>query len=1244
MKLATLLMERVSIQLALVVFLGLGASLLVPTAAMAGEPATIAYGPLPDTRQQEYASAAPNAPLFEQADNEMVSADPRRQARGVSLLVSLGRQGLLHAATRLADGKAKRAETRARLLQVVASSTDPLSQSLLIRAASESRPSLRMIAASGLMRHDTPDAADALAILAVDPIAGVRVAAMRGLFSFASPRARALRIALPMDAEPDLLAKRLELHAQRGDQSETLEAFALRAIENVQHRALALGSAAYVVAPTSAVATPKLLAALNTIEVRGNAAAKAPMPTTVSAAKSASQAREAVVWRQALMDGVTTLLDRRDMDDTVRDGLIVRAVAWTASPIDMNPFDKRPIPEHRLRQRLPDEGARIVAPVLDVLRRRAYTDPREGVMLIRALGAKIALPHLHALLQQTPAGGDSYGRYTRVAAASAMRELGRIGNAAVARALVLDESDRSVRTDAIHTLAVEPSAWALDILEEACDHTDAGLRREAREVLEKRTESRAFDVLRTHYFKRPEEHGEERLWALVRGGAPKNIDVLRAALADPRRHVRFQALELFGSNRPVLRTRGVADIIQALPFQPETPSEIQFYLYALLQVDPMAAVTYVREHFEAFPTDRVRSTSLRQLSEVRGTPARHAAIDFALGIAENEHARPSLLRHVLDVMKGYWGYRTEEVTKLWRRMLASPAMDQEEVIRDLGTAVRDGGTVPDFGGILAPRFAAWKKGDDASERDDIYLAVGEDLLTALTLCPESRVHKLFMDVLLDPMQAESLRQIAVTYLHGKVTLKDRERIAAWLGVVPAEGKPLPLPPPPGRSDDTSMQWAVGQVLGLKADDALARRLLETLQLEIAAFHTPGRRDQLEAFGLRGTRDAHYEGRIRALARSVAETRHLPVVTKLVDMIFDARFLSFCRTCRRRVSRSVVLGGPAFLGREASPLAVLMFRSDEAATTGDVFPRDAFELVSQVKVLNDKKLAALLARALADLQATGRLADIPDVYLSCVRTNLRDRRTGRKKRASKVVGSYMVQTMPVDSALDYLVAVEDASDFGEEDKFEEAARAQANAVALIRRRELTMAERDVLADVEATALALQGAASVQAGDEEKARAYFDRAIARQRYAATTWNTVSWYQALSGFSLDTAEARAAHAATLEQRASGRISLNTADTWATVLLERGRPDEGLALIQERVPRALDLRSGGYHFLLARLLAATGQIGASRVALRNALIRDRTLIARAKASKELAPLRDRGLIEKEAARAAREREAPEE
>ncbi len=1224
--------------------------LLLTTAwhAHAGEHATksppLGYPPLSDADQATYDGMTREHTLLSRADQAIYSQDAHRQAHGVSLLVSLGRAGMLHAAECLASRRDAPVEVRASLLQVLASSRDPVSRARLIHALGETRPSLRMIAASGLMRHDTTDAAEALATLANDPIAGVRLAALRGLFAHTTSVARELRLALPDDAEPDVVAMRLRLHASRQDQSPRLQSMALRALANEQDDDLALGGATYIVAHTSNVDTATLHHALTTIEARGETAAKAPMPTTLSAAKSSAQARASVAWRQALMDGVTTLLDRDDLDEATRTALIAKAIAWAAAPIDMNPFDKRPIPEHRLRQRLPEEGQRIVEPVLDALDRQRYADPREGVMLIRALAPAIALPHLRNLVTQSSTSNDPYHRFTRVAAASALREVGQIGDEATARALVLDETDRSVRTDAIRTLAVEPAAWALDILEAACDHEDAGLRREAREVLEKRSESRAFDILRAQYFKRPEEHGEQRLWALVREGEDKHIAVLKDAFADERRHVRLQALELFGRNRPVLRSEKVRAVVETIPHPPTSATEIQFYIYALLQVHPMAAVTYVRDGFDTFPTDRIRATSLRQLGEVRGKAARHAAIDFALAIAHPKEERARLLRHALDVVKGYWAYRSKDVAALWRRLFTSSLLDLDEVIRDLGTPVRDGGTVPDFSEILVPHFDAWRKGDDASERDDIYLAVGEDILTALTLCPDARVHHIFMDVLLDPMQTESLRHIAVNALHGNVTNEDRARMATWLGVVPSVAAPLPTPPPPGRSDDASMQWAVGQVLGLKASDTLARRLLATLKLEIEAFHTQERRDHLQAFGIQGVRDAHYEGRVRALARSVAETRYLPVVAELVRMIFDDRFLLFCRTCQRRVARGVIQRGPAFSGREASPLGVLMYRAAGAATTGDVFPRDAFELASQIKVLKDEKLASLLEDTLAQLQATGRLANLPDVYLSCVRTALRDRRTGRKTKAANVVGSYMAHTLPVDSALDYLVRIENASDHGNTGTFEQAAREQSRAAALIRQRELSMAERNVLAEAETTALALRAAAHAQAGDADAARTTFERAIARHRHAASTWNTVSWYQALARFELPTAEKRAAYAATLEQRSTGRITLNTADTWATVLLEQGRPKEGLLLIQERVPRAHDLRSGGYHFLLARLYAATGNVRAARVALRNALIRDRTLITRANACKELEPLREKDYIKKEAARADRERNAPEE
>jgi Flp pilus assembly protein TadD len=170
-------------------------------------------------------------------------------------------------------------------------------------------------------------------------------------------------------------------------------------------------------------------------------------------------------------------------------------------------------------------------------------------------------------------------------------------------------------------------------------------------------------------------------------------------------------------------------------------------------------------------------------------------------------------------------------------------------------------------------------------------------------------------------------------------------------------------------------------------------------------------------------------------------------------------------------------------------------------------------------------------------------------------------------------------------------------------------------------------------------ALEGAAAFAAGEEAEARAHFARAAARAPHDPNALNGIAWNRALARYALEQAEAEANRATRLESRVEQRPVANAADTLAYILLLRGRPREGLAVLLPRMRESGAIKNGLLHYHLAQLHAAAGRLRSSRDALLNALTWDRALARNVEADPFLKPLLEKLPFEQIQTLAARRR-----
>ena len=1169
--------------------------------------------------------------------------------QGRALLRILGPTGLHAAAGRLAQEDVAPYEKEA-LLAVVAASADPAADALLARAATEAPPRYRIQAAHGLGRGRTPEAVTTLAALARDPVPGVRIAALRSLFAHEAPAARDARIAVPVDVLPTFRARRLAWHQRARDATPALLAMAREAYLDGRGAELRMAAAEYLTLPALKAPIPLLEMVMR--EMGGGPIAA----WFVRFARDAAQrGYDPVRMRVIAIHACFTLLAHPDATDVQRTHWLRWAVSWVADPVPMDPYSKDAIPEYDLRRRLPDVGPTLAAPVVQYLEDGAFDDPRKGMVLLRELGAETALPILQRLLAPRASAPPFESRaeaqrrrYLRGAAAGVMQEIGRVGDEALAKALLFGDEPLALKVEIVQALEGDDGTWAVPVLVRLMREPDWNLRADAILALERRSEPEAREALIADLFERM-ERVHDRLRALVQRGDDDALEVMKRALGDERGVMRKAGLEQFVRRRnPTLCTRG-AELVRAYRPDMAARQEIQAYLYALMNVAPLDAVRFVDEHWDAFAKDDWRWTSLRMLREVTGKEAREAAIDLALKRLPREDAPRPLALAAAAVFHGpaqlyNWIYRVEDVGAHFRAWLDSEDVHLQQEALDAWSHPK----APRAVARLTELLTRAREGRALPERDSTHVgeqAFAEKALLALVQQPWAEVEATFLDVALAHTEDIDLALVAAYRLIGRITEETRSMLSTWLGFDETAD-----PDAPGRKADRNLQLFLAAAVGTGADDATAERLQRVLARETWVFFDEGWIQRLleegpavlsDVFRGRGkqeevTRAYAFDTRVTALARAVSSTRHEPSILATLSIVFDPRLAVYARECVRREAPYLREAGPDAAARIPSDLNALGHISFESPHWG--MPLPIYQVLREAKVVDDAPLAAALERVLAGARADGTLAHFPLLYFLRALESQLEPRTGRKPKTADVLWRYGAMLGGADSPIEYWMRRKQSTQLAEARRFREAADAQHALLRTLVRGNHTAGVPGFFERERSMWLALEGAAAHGTDDEASAR-WFLEARQADVHDPNVLNTVAWYRALATAQLDEAEQEARRATTLEARVENRPTVNAADTLAYVLLLRGKARAGLQVLGPRMHERGALQNGLLQYHMAQLNAATGRLKSAHEALVQALVYDRALLADVADDPHLKPLLEQVSVEALAAVAAYER-----
>jgi tetratricopeptide (TPR) repeat protein len=1163
-----------------------------PRAVPAGEGR---YAPVPPGLDAVVGSASDEA-LAAAAASMDAGPDGRPDAASYpaarSLLVLLGDVGLKHAARRLARGDVPRA-AMTHLLTVVASGEHPDADVLLERAAGEPDAEWRMIAADGLGRGRSPRAVPALAALAKDPVPGVRVAALRSLFAIEGPEAVAARRDVPADPRPDLLARRLAWHRSRGDASPEVLALAASAYRRGATPALRVEAARLLALPALEAPLPLLRTVVTEF---GTGPVGAALVRFANGAPREGYAPGAA--RTAAIEAALAALSRPDLPAPERAWVLDLAVGWTAHPVVLDATAKEPIPELLLHARLPDFGDAIVPHVLARLRPGGFETPSVGVELIREAGGLRSLPALRELLGPERPGS------IRAAASGGIRDLGAVGDEALARAVLAGDSSRAIRTDVLRALRSEPGAWAVRLLGETLASDDTGMASAAADALEERREPEARDLLVAHVLSGRDPQPERRLRHLVESFDAEAFALLERVLREGKPSLRAAALDPF-SFVPPGRVEGALAVLRPFAARARGALEVQAFVTALLGVAPEEAVRWVRDRWDALPVADVpamQRTLLSRLGSATGEAAVRATIDLAL---EKTRARDdaALLSAACGALKDRAGWRDAELDAFWLRALRHP----DEGLPWTAAQYLDRPGRGDLTAGLLPLL-------DRTVRDLEHPERGVFVIRALRHQPWAKAEPAVLAAALERDAPTDVRAAAAWALAGRCSPASRAALERWLL---ESGRDLGEP---------ALGLAVAAAVGEGGGPEVAAALFEAIRGELFAhYSTP------ESLDPRALRLDGLGERLAVLAQAVAYTRDEPAMDRMVDLVFDARFAAYARIAMRLKAMRLPEAGPAEAGgRTAWPRDLLSGGPPrETGALEFAMPSEVWMLAGAVKPMGDAALARSLERVVGEARATGRLALFPDLYLFRAVSALRDKPTREMDAAADVVERALARVEPVDGAVDQAVLRGRAWRLPFRGRYADAARAQEGIVRIAARRGYEDEFAGLYARERATLDALRGADFASRGLEDQARDAFRRALARAPHDPVVLQTCAWYRALVDFDLDVAESEARRARTLERRTDGEPSLDATDTLAFVLLRRSRPGAAAAMLKYALDRTPRPRDGIYHFHLAEAWAQSGYAEGAAEALLDALEREPALADVAREDPYLEPLRESGRLE---------------
>ncbi len=1209
--------------------LGLWGVLLALLPTLGAQPAradddAVSYGPVPEG----IAAVVPTETERALANSAItvLCSPPFRDGFEWSrkLLVLLDDVGLQAVATRLARGGVPRSALPI-LLQIVSVSDHEEADLLLLRAAKERRPVLRMIAAEGLGRGRTIDAVGALETLARDDVSGVRAAALRSLFASEAAEAVTARCELPTDRESSLHAYRLRSHLRTGDRGAAVLALARDGY--LHGRTAAVRSeASHLLAQPGVGADPKTLRLL----ILENGSGDFIAGLRRWALGAPQYGYDSVHLRRIAIDAALTLYEHADATDEDRTWALERMVDWIARPVDMDPYLDTAIPEHKLRLRLPDFGAPIIEPVLTRLKAGAFFYPRHGIVLIRELGPELALPVLHELIAPGDAETEAARaklpfrqRFLRLEASEVLSRWKRVGDEGLARKILASDAPVYLKLDIVNALVGEPASWALPLLRETLHAEAVELRLRAIDVLERRPEPEARAILIEDLFREGTDayqRADLRLAPVV--GEP--IDdlgwtLLERALAEPRWPLQRAALAIVADpRRRDVRTERTQALLEAVA--PRFDQAREALLIAWVVTDPQRAVRYVREVWEQADHPRSQEAWLRQLKDVRGEAAVNAAVDFALSIAATLDKEPRFLGPVTDVLEGRWRHRGDEITAFWRRLLAPNAR------KSWLTAVAslDHPGAPDLADLLLPILVLARNGKalaDSTENDEVGLA--QDVLRALRFQPWDKIESAVVETTLDPLVQIGVRLVAARMLIGRVRPKARSRLAAWLYGTSVQGAPAnpAAETPEGWNQDGMLQWLVAGAVGVEGDAAAAKALLGALQSELQTYY--GVTANLDPDSAPTKPFVHRAG---ALAYGVMRTKSKASIEALGALLFLPQMATYATKAADRQRSMLFAGGVGSAARAPAPLPYL---EHTAEGLYHVLTPEASRILAQLRTADDETLSDVLGKVLESAHKSSSLALFPDVYLFKIALVLRDERDGARPRAAETVERYIRRLAPVDGIADYASASRRADVFARAGRYTDAVRAQETVVRIIARRNYEEAKYDLRTYARAKLDALRGQVHAADGEDALAEAAFRRAILRAPGDAFVLRTVALLRARVDFNLALAEDAARRAVHLEQRVRDEPRVETLDPLAYVLLKRDRPQEALMLLRRPLLLAPDQHDADPFLHLAQAYAALNRLTPAARALEEALVRAPHLEAEVRADPYFEPLDERGWLD---------------
>jgi hypothetical protein len=1103
-------------------------------------------------------------------------------------------------------------------VRLLGESEAPSVEPALARAATAHDPSVRAAAAHGLARERAgADGAGlaALIALASDPLPGVRAAALRALFARERDDAVAARAALPRDPLPELAARRLALHRLRDDRGAALVA-------------LAEGTWRSAAAPVERLAAARLLAsqhagaptaALREIVAEcGHGAAAATLVRWARARGTAGY--DAAEERRAAVEALLALLLRVELAPEERAALVERAVEWIAHPVPLDPRRPDQIPELGLRRRVVAQGALALAALERRLLAGGFDSPRDATTLVAEFDEQEALPVLVRLLDRERPQG------VRVAASSALRVLGTLGDEALARRLVAVEEEAAVRRDAIAALAHEPAAWAVPVLTGLLARTDAETVEAAADALELRAEPEARAALEEFALGPacPEHRTSARLTHLLRPWDARARALWERALAHGRAHLRGTALSL-AARLPAARLGDVLDALRAHTPRLSGAREVEAWIGAMGRGSPREMLAYVRERWDDFPVGEslasTRCRALAALDLVREPALEPEAVGLLLervGAASD----PAQLSHALDALAGRRGVRDDELDALFRRLLEGRGVEgSEEQRAELEAAAVAALASPGRGDLVEPLLSILAR--QVEDPDSAHRAVA--VLAALRHQPWARVEPAVLALALDPTRATAARAAAGRLLAGRASAHARERLADWL-VTTRQGEPEP-----------AVLLALAAAAGTGADARTAERMADALRDEVLAFHSlEAPPDPFEP------RIDALPARVQALAAGAAHARAPAALLGLVDLLLEPRFVRWADEVL--VSESLNAARGDALDALAPPSDGRAQRLETGTERASLLATEVVQTTLGLKALGDAPLAEALEAAVGAALADPARCAFPDAWPAKLAALLHDPRSGGLPAAAARVERLVEALEPVDGPFDLALALSRSEAAAEAGRFDEAAREARRARGMLVRRgdDLHPAAGGAYRRLVALESAWRAAELGARGDAAGARA----ALAALDAGALADDPALLAQlaraaAQPGVAPEAAEGLARLALALERRADAEETLETVAALAEVLLRVGRARDAADRLDEALGTSHRPEHARHHLLLARCLSAAGDREGALRALKPALRAEPALASRLADDPWLAPLREDGALDRVVREAAEARAA---